>query len=108
MSASNGNGRIHLLDRQAPQLTKAQQQDADARRMADSIEQIAELIAVRVAEHYFKQVPGLVATMVGQILAANGMTLKPPPEWEQVPAIAPKAIEAPSAENVPTDTEGAE
>ena len=51
----------------------------------------AELAVTRVVEHYMAQVPGLVAHMIGEMLHANGMTLKAPESWSETPAVAPES-----------------
>lgn len=66
-------------------------------------------ISREVAEHYMAQVPGLVATMLGEMLHANGMTLKAPEHWKSVPAVAPDGSDDLSGDAAaPALDEGAE
>lgn len=83
--SANGNGRIHLLDHQKPQSTKAEREKAEVAFIEARVREISR----EVAEHYMAQVPGLVATMLGEMLHANGMTLKAPAHWKSIPAVAP-------------------
>lgn len=87
MASSNGNGkRPLLLDHLGRKPTSAEERAAIDKQIAEQIAAIAEAKAVEVAQFYAQQLPGIVATMIGQILHANGMELKPPPEWRSIAA----------------------
>lgn len=86
--STNGNGHIHLLDRQAPKPTKQEAQTAEVRRI------VAEECA-KVHDFYLTQIPHFVARMIQDALVAYGLvTVQATPEGEPTVAAAPDAAAA--------------
>lgn len=81
---SAGNGRIQLLGHKSPKPSKAEVEQ----QMADDIAAIAKAAVIPVVEHYMMQLPALVAQMLADAFAAQGMTLKPPPKPDVTDTVA--------------------
>lgn len=103
-------GRIHVLNNGRSPAKRSG--DLITRGEADAI--VAAAIAeykneqIEICDHYAAQVPGLVATMIGEILHANGMILKAPEHWQSIPAVAPTQEPQSGDAAAPTDAEGPE
>lgn len=72
LSLSNGRAP---LNKKGDYITRGQ-----AEQMVRDAEQRAHDRSIQVVNHLGQQVPGLVAQMVGDALAAHGLVLEPPKE----------------------------
>lgn len=82
------DGTIHVLNNgRAPFNKKGD--FVTRKQVEDFVAAYVDERAIAIVEYHMAQVPGLVAHMIGEILHANGMTLKAPESWSNIPAVAP-------------------
>ena len=83
MNFPNGNPPKILQGHLTPMPSKAKRNE----EIAASLEELARSAATdqvrEVVEWYFAQIPELVARMLAQAFAANGLEFKPPPPRDE-------------------------